>query len=171
MAVALYLDTDRGWTIPLTLRPSTLQHHGGQICLPGGQIENGETNEQAALREYTEELGVEPIVRSHCGELSRQYVYASDNLVHPVVSIIEPPSTDWVPDPVEVREVITLPLRMVIEQQFRRTTTKRRRVLQGPDSVGELTFEAVAIEFEGHRIWGATALILDQLAQILQRLA
>ncbi|MEE2938046.1 MAG: NUDIX domain-containing protein, partial [Planctomycetota bacterium] len=65
--------------IPLTLRPKSLQHHAGQVCLPGGRLEGDENPSQAALREFEEELGVRPQVTCHCGELSALYVYASNN--------------------------------------------------------------------------------------------
>ena len=103
--VALYQNAGGDWTIPLTLRPESLQHHGGQICLPGGQVEADEDVYGAALREFEEELGIQPEVTSYCGELSTQYVYSSDNLVHPVVVIIATPNESWRPEPAEVEKV------------------------------------------------------------------
>ena len=44
----------------LTVRSGTLERHGGQVSLPGGVVELGETFEQAALREAHEEIGLEP---------------------------------------------------------------------------------------------------------------
>ncbi len=168
VAVALYPDPEHGWTLPLTLRPSTLQHHAGQVCLPGGQIEPDEDAYRAAIREFEEELGVAPVVQYRCGELSTQYVYASGNLVHPVVTIMESPGQPWSPDPVEVHEVISLPLRVLQDPLHRTRMTRRRAVRIQSKEVDRLVFRAAAIEYGGHLIWGATALILDQLAQILQ---
>ena len=51
--------------------------------------------------------GVDAKVKTICGQLSPQFVYASDNLVHPVVALIENPGP-WDPDPVEVAQVITV---------------------------------------------------------------
>lgn len=168
VAVTLYQDPLQGWTVPLTRRPTTLQHHAGQICLPGGQLEPQETTTAAALREFEEELGVRPVVRVCCGELSTQYVYASGNLVHPVVAVIEPPRGPWVPDPQEVEEVIPLPLSILLDPRHRTALIKQRSVRVDHQQVDELVFRASAYEFGGHLVWGATALILDQLAQILQ---
>ena len=190
VAVTLYHCPKQGWVIPLTLRPLSLQHHAGQICLPGGRVEAGETMFEAAFREFREELGVDPEVTTFCGQLSPQYVYASDNLVHPVVALIEHPGP-WNPDPVEVAQVITLPLgqleKMVPEpssqnadgsfsRKVRKSPDAKRRgsevikqraVMADSGEVDQLRFRAPSFSHQDHQIWGATALILDQLARVL----
>src|SRR5687768_9711616 len=58
-AVMILLFPDgEDWRLPLVLRPVSLTAHGGQIGLPGGAVDPGESSDQAALRELTEELGV-----------------------------------------------------------------------------------------------------------------
>ena len=190
VAVTLYHCPTQGWVIPLTLRPLNLQHHAGQICLPGGRVEAGETMFEAAFREFREELGVDPEVTTFCGQLSPQYVYASDNLVHPVVAVIEHPGA-WDPDPVEVAQVITLPLARLetmvpelssqnADGSFPRKVSKsfgskcrgsqvikHRGVMADTGEVDQLRFRAPALIHQDHQIWGATALILDQLARVL----
>jgi hypothetical protein len=152
---------------------------------------------EAAFREFREELGVEANITTHCGLLSPQYVYASDNLVHPVVAIIEHPEP-WNPDPVEVAEVITLPLERLSQvmaggqakhlqarqnsdgkEDFKSAESndrpddsphyviKQRGVVADTGEIDQLRFRAPAVTHQGHQIWGATALILDQLAQVL----
>ncbi|TWU37078.1 8-oxo-dGTP diphosphatase [Novipirellula artificiosorum] len=175
VAISLFQDTQCQWSIPLTRRPMGLRHHGGQICLPGGQIEPGERPQQAALREFEEELGVSPDVLTYFGELPRQYVYASDNVVRPVVFAMRMPSTDWVPDPIEVDEVILLPLEELFRHESRVSKPVRRKVvianaeLRETDPNATLQFPAPAFQWGGNRIWGATAIILDDLAQMLLR--
>lgn len=168
VAVALYQDAQGEWMIPLTLRPTNLKHHGGQVCLPGGRVEPGEQIREAAIREFEEELGLAAEVTADCGELSTQYVYASDNLVHPVVFMIRPPNKPWCPNPLEVAEVIPIPLSVLCDPVRRVALTRSRRVRRGQRVVGNLTLRSTAIRFRGHDIWGATALILEELAQILQ---
>ncbi|KAA1258970.1 putative NUDIX hydrolase [Rubripirellula obstinata] len=172
VAITLFQHDQLGWTIPLTLRPTTLMHHGGQICFPGGRAERGETMLQAATREYTEELGVRPRVHRACGELASYYVYASDNQVHPMVIVTDPPEQAWQPDPVEVAKVILLPVSQLIDPDRRQRTSHRRLVVSENGShVGEVKFSAPAIEVRNrdqvHRVWGATAMMLHQLAQLL----
>ncbi len=158
---------DGQWTIPLTLRPLTLNHHGGQICLPGGRIEANESPLDAALREYEEELGVKADVVTICGELRQQYVFGSDNRVHPIVVTAEPPSCDWAPDPVEVDEVVLLPLKSLLQTANRTVIKQTKPVRQDGNVVGELVFSAPAFQCGNHLIWGATAMILSDLAQLL----
>ena len=166
VVIALYRDVHAQWVIPLTLRPDSLQHHGGQICLPGGRVERGETISEAALREFEEELGVRPAVVTECGELSTQYIYGSDNLVHPVVLAIESPG-NWVPDPNEVAEVIPVPISVVSDPANYIVIRKQKAVRAQSVADRQLTFRAPAIRFGQHQIWGATALILEELAQML----
>ena len=78
-----------GWRLPLLVRPIDLAHHGGQIGLPGGLIEPGETTWQAALRELHEEIGVPPDGIEPLGELSPLYVFVSNNHVSPWVAAID----------------------------------------------------------------------------------
>lgn len=167
VVIALYRNLQGEWTIPLTLRPRSLQHHGGQISLPGGRIERGEDVYAAALREFREELGVQPSVLFRIGELSSQYVFASANLVRPVVAIVQPPSGPWRPDPREVEQVIELPLSVLMENSHHVVRTREIVIRNAGQSVGMLAMETPGFHFENHHIWGATALILDQLAQIL----
>src|SRR5258708_19953746 len=73
------------WRLPLIVRPEHLEHHAGQIGLPGGMIESNESPAEAALRELHEELGVPSHEVELLGPLSPLYVYVSDNYVVPCV--------------------------------------------------------------------------------------
>lgn len=178
VAVSLYR-RDNQWWLPTTLRPKFLTHHGGQICLPGGRVESGEDVCRAAQREFHEELGVECRVNRVCGELSTQYVYASDNRVHPVVMIIDAPTQPWKPDPGEVEQVFEIPLRSLLTDDSRISVIRQKTVWRDDQIVGVMSFRAPAFvtDFEvpqtpdrstGPVIWGATAMMLDQLAQLLR---
>ncbi|MEM9586828.1 MAG: CoA pyrophosphatase [Planctomycetota bacterium] len=171
ITVALVPDDDHGWVIPLTRRPLFLKHHPGQISFPGGRVEGGESILQAGLREFEEELGVVPLVREVSGELSTQFVYASNNRAHPIVVMLENRSPTYVPDPREVDEVIVIPLATLLNHD---TPPKSQRiekpVLREKLAVGQVVLSTPVLKLSEHTIWGATAMMLDELAQILRPL-
>ncbi len=112
--MALLVERDGQWTIPLVERPSFLSHHAGQIALPGGLLEPGETPDQAALRELEEELGVPARCVRLLGPLSALYVFSSNHQIAPWVGVLTAPC-EFVPNPSEVGELLLPPV-----QEFRR---------------------------------------------------
>jgi 8-oxo-dGTP pyrophosphatase MutT (NUDIX family) len=142
---------------PLTLRPTSMPHHAGQICLPGGLVERGETSEAAALRELNEELGVHDGLEV-VGRLSDGYVFVSDNCVTPWIAVRESRPT-LVPHDAEVEQVLEIPLRILAEPERR----ERMLIERGP-----LAFYAPCFRWGDGRIWGATAMILAELAGVVE---
>nr|WP_286177770.1 CoA pyrophosphatase [Rhodopirellula sp. JC639] len=187
VAIVVYPQRQTGrLCLTLTRRPMALSHHGGQICLPGGRIEPGESPFQAAVREYQEELGVSPQVIQVVGRLNPIYVFASDNLVETLVLTAGSPVGDWRPDPVEVDEVIEMPLESVVQlaggslasscPPCKIIAENRDRIgkKQGTGEVFQYRFGHPAIEFvdcQGHRrvVWGATAMLLGEFADAVCR--
>ena len=51
---------NNNWYFYLTKRTKTVEHHKGQVSLPGGMLEKGESSQRAAIRETYEELGIKP---------------------------------------------------------------------------------------------------------------
>src|SRR5690349_7039885 len=82
----LYPGAD-GPAVPLTVRASNLARHAGQISLPGGAADPGETLAETALREASEEIGVDPRDVTVLGELTPVYVLVSGFTLHPVVGV------------------------------------------------------------------------------------
>ncbi len=166
--VMIYPESDR-WYLPLTLRPPTLKAHGGQICLPGGAVEAGESPEQTALRELHEELGVGASLVEIVGRLSTIYLFVSDFVVTPCVAAAWQ-RPDFVADPAEVAELIPLPLDVLVDPECRGESV---RTLGEPPSAplpsrGMLpTYRAPHIAWQGQRVWGATAIILSELIAVL----
>ena len=77
--------TDDAARSRLTVRGSGLRNHTGQVSLPGGRVDEGETFEAAALREATEEIGVDPSTVELLGRLTPLHIPVSGFLLHPIV--------------------------------------------------------------------------------------
>ena len=86
-ALLLLYPADGDWWLPLTVRASTLPHHTGQVSLPGGRLDAGETIEQAALREAYEEVGLPAAGVTVLGALTPLPIPVSGHLLHPVVGL------------------------------------------------------------------------------------
>ncbi len=146
------------WRIPLIVRPEHLEHHAGQVALPGGMIEEGESSGDAALRELHEELGVPRAGIELLGELSPLYVFASDNFVVPWVAIASFEPT-FILNVDEVAAVVELPFANLLEESHIGSEIRKQN---------GLGFRAPFFRCGPHRIWGATAMILGELAAIVE---
>lgn len=141
----------------LTERRETLTHHPGQISLPGGRVEAGETPWEAALRETREEIGIDTEGLQPVGRLDVVPTAASNHLIVPFVAW-SPSEPDVRPCSDEVGSVIEVDLRALIDPSSVREETWDLRL--GPHIV---TFYA----FGDHQVWGATGRILSDLAEHL----
>ncbi len=158
-AVLILLYPRRGRLhLVLTLRTSKVDHHRDQVSFPGGEKDGHETTIEAALREAAEELRVRPADVRVLGELTPLYVPPSNYCIYPLVAAAERRPA-FRRAPAEVAEVIDLPLDVLFEPK-----TVRREVwrLHGRDTVVPF------YEFGGHKIWGATAMILAELAEMIR---
>lgn len=157
--IAMIEPRDGQWTLPVTVRPDYLPDHPGQISLPGGRLEAGESHQQAAQREFYEELGcvIEPELI--VGELSPLYVYHSDYYVRSFVAI-SPRLYDYTPCPREVSRILHVPLAALSSCAC--LPAERREFARGL-----AVWSAPTIQGGEAMIWGATAIILAELAAIL----
>ena len=139
----------------LIKRPVHMKHHAGQIALPGGRIEKGETALETALRETEEEIGILPIAIEILGTLSELYVQVSRFQIHPFVGWMNQ-KPKFVIDKNEVEKTISFPLKNMknaIEEIELKTILG--------------TLKVPCFQFEGEIIWGATAMILSEFADVL----
>jgi 8-oxo-dGTP pyrophosphatase MutT (NUDIX family) len=151
--ILLFPGEDGALHFPLIRRNEYPGVHSGQIALPGGRREAGETFEQTALREAEEEIGVRREAVTILGALHPLYVPPSDFDIHPFVGYI-PEHPTWRPDPYEVAELIETPLSAIIDDRIKGRTTLTR-----DDQSIEISFYNVG----SHQVWGATAGILSEL--------
>ena len=80
---------EQGVALPLTVRATTLARHAGQVSLPGGANDPGETLVQAALREASEEIGLDAASVRVLGELTPIHVLVSGFTLHPIVGVTD----------------------------------------------------------------------------------
>ncbi len=131
--------------------------HGGQISLPGGKLEEGESLEECALRECEEEIGIPSTDVSIIGRLTPLPVPVSGFLVQPIVgSIGYNPS--FTPSPDEVQDIFTVRLADLLDDDLRGF---EQRTLLGQN------FNVPFFRFSNHKVWGATAMILSEFQTIL----
>jgi len=146
-----------GLCLVLTRRTESVNNHRGQISLPGGSMEPGETAAATALREAQEELGIDPASLELLGALSPLYIPPSDFCIYPVVAyVVERPS--FKPNPEEVAEVIEASLAHLLAPETH------------CEEMWELRGQPVRVPFYAvgpHKVWGATAMVLSELATLL----
>ncbi|MEM8824377.1 MAG: CoA pyrophosphatase [Pseudomonadota bacterium] len=147
-----FVETERGLRLLLTKRSSRLKHHPGQIAFPGGKVEGDETPEEAAIREAQEEVGLPDGVVRLLGRLPPHETVTSFT-VTPVVAHVR--SFEPEPEPGEVEEVFTVPLRHIFDSANYAVEARRWR--------GEWR-RYYAVPHGPYYIWGATACILRGLA-------
>ena len=148
---------ERGPSVPLTVRASSLRRHAGQISLPGGATDPGETLVEAALREAHEEIGVDPATVRILGELTPVHVLVSGFTLHPLVGITdERPSFALAAH--EVEEVIEVSVDDLQDASAIRQGTRTRE---------GLAIEYPYFDLMGHQVWGATAMILGEFICLL----
>lgn len=158
VAIAVYFHAGE-WRVPLIVRPAKMSAHAGQISLPGGAVDFGESPREAAWRELYEELGVPQASLVELGSLTPTFVWVSNFYVTPWVAALgERPAFQLNAE--EVDELIELPLSVLSEDRRERMTVERRK----------LQFSAPCWVWQGHRIWGATSMILAELGAILREM-
>ena len=156
-AAVLVAITDRPEPgVILTVRREHLRTHAGQVAFPGGRIDPGEDAVAAALREAQEEIALDPAEVTVIG-IGDPYCTVTSYFVTPVIGVI-PPGLPLEPHEHEVADWFEAPLQFVLDpaNQQRRSALFRGR--ERPYS---------EIEWEGRKIWGATAAMIINLSRRL----
>lgn len=150
----------------LTRRQLDMSKHPGQIALPGGRQDDGESLRQTALRETCEEIGVEQLRIQVLGELSPVYIPPSDYTVTPFVGWYDG-SPDFIAAEYEVAEILEVQIDRLLDP----ATFIHGEVLtwnkEDPSNPRKIIAPYYAIGL--HQVWGATAVMLDEFIDRLRR--
>jgi 8-oxo-dGTP pyrophosphatase MutT (NUDIX family) len=158
-ALLLVYPRDGNAHLLLTVRSASLPQHGGQVSLPGGAVEPGESFDRAALREAHEEVGIEPDHVRLVGSLSSIHVPVSRFVLHPWVGVAKT-TPGFRADPAEVARILEVPFAHLVDPARIATETR--------DASGR-TFEVPFFEVDGEKVWGATAMVLAEFLCALGR--
>lgn len=151
---------DGVWHVPLTVRGSHLRDHTGQVSLPGGRIDPGESVEEAALREAYEEVGVVPAAVDVLGRLTPLHIAVSGYLLHPVVGLTaERPTFLIAAD--EVERLIEVPVARLQHPDV--VGWEERERWRAPHGVMDVPY----FDVDGAHVWGATAMVLAEFLALI----
>lgn len=150
------IERDGEFSVLLTRRTDHLYDHAGQISFPGGRVDPGDDGPvAAALREAEEEVGLPLDSLELAGELDL-YITRTGFEITPVVGFSPP--FEAKPDRFEVAEVFEVPLGYFLEPKSRQIHS---RMFQGRER------QFYVYPYGDYYIWGATAGVLNNLAEVL----
>jgi 8-oxo-dGTP pyrophosphatase MutT (NUDIX family) len=160
-ALLLVYPYDREFHVPLTVRGSRMRNHTGQVSLPGGRVDDGETFEATAIREATEEIGIDPTTIELLGRLTPLHIPVSGFLLHPIVGYtsMRPAfqRAEW-----EVARIIEAPVSLLSDPAVVKREI-RTRVVKGQS----IDVDVPYFDIDGEKVWGATAMVLAEFCAIL----
>jgi len=143
--------------VVLTVRAGTLERHGGQVSLPGGVVEPGESYANAALREAQEEIALDATLVRIAGALTPIDIPVSRFRLHPIVGLSDarPALT---PADGEVARILDIAVDDLTATGCVVQTTRERDGQR---------IEVPAFCVDGEDIWGATAMVLAEFLSLL----
>lgn len=154
----IYQDAEGVLRLPLTLRTSTLPHHPGQISLPGGAVDPGESIEDAALREAHEEVGVDPSRVRVLGRLSPVHVAVSNFGLNPVLAVTDA-RPDFSAHAPEVERILEIDVEKLCDTSCLQMGVRLR---------DGKTVNYPYFNLEEAQVWGATAMVLAEIGELIK---
>ncbi|MCH2488754.1 MAG: CoA pyrophosphatase [Flavobacteriales bacterium] len=146
----------------LILRKTYKGVHSAQVGFPGGKIEpEDESLQHAALRECEEEVGVPSEAISVLKKMTEIYIPPSNFFVQPYLGITAK-TPRFIPQEDEVEALIEVPLQQFLDDSVRITKTLSTSYATN--------IEVPAFLLQDHVVWGATAMMLNEVRQMLKEL-
>lgn len=161
----ILLSNNKNTDIIFTKRATYDGHHSGQVSFPGGKEEKLDNSLiETAIRETSEEIGISLLKTEYLGKLTPLYISVSNFIVHPFVFFHKYQSNiNFTIDKKEVEYVILFSLKALLDKDLVKTTSITI------DNSHTLTTPYYAINKE--IVWGATAMILSEFVEILERIS
>jgi 8-oxo-dGTP pyrophosphatase MutT (NUDIX family) len=151
---------NNSYNIILTVRSKILKKHAGQVSFPGGKKDNTDKSyKDCAFREAKEEVGYDNRNNFFIGKLNK-YITSSGFLIQPVVAVSDE-SVKLNINSKEVSKILYFPINQLL------FTTKIKKVFYGKTNE---TLYYHEFDWNGVRVWGATAKILIDLFNLLKKL-
>ncbi len=150
-----------GYRVVLTKRTDRVEHHKGEISFPGGALDPEDADlRQTALREMEEEIGV---LRGHVevvGQLD-DVVTGANYRIRPYVGVVDRSPYPFQHNREEVAEVLAVPFSHLLDPAYVRDEEVVR--------FNGMRMRMRSYVWNEHVVWGATALILRGLIDLLER--
>jgi 8-oxo-dGTP pyrophosphatase MutT (NUDIX family) len=153
----LYKKND-AWHTAFMKRPVSQGVHSGQLSFPGGRLEENETHLEAALRESAEEVGIIEQNWKVIGELSALYIPPSHFVVQPFLAV-GPENPAFHFNESEVVEWIEHPISNLLKPQI----IRRKEIFVAKFN---RTFDSGYFDIQGHTLWGATAIMVQEFRSL-----
>jgi 8-oxo-dGTP pyrophosphatase MutT (NUDIX family) len=149
------------YRILFTKRTDRVEHHKGQISFPGGAVEKKDSSlEDTALREAQEEIGLLKKDVEMLGRIDDELAVVSNFIIHPFVGRIPFPY-DFQINPHEVDSLIYIPLYVFMDE-----TAGHKKDFVVVDG---FPYHGTSYEYNGDIIWGATARIMENFVEIIDK--
>jgi 8-oxo-dGTP pyrophosphatase MutT (NUDIX family) len=156
-----YPDGSHETNFVLILRKTYKGVHSAQVAFPGGKLEEGDgTLQDAALRETFEEVGVPIDIIEVTRELSQVYIPPSNFYVQPYLGIVRN-RPQFVKQDDEVEDIIEVNL-----DDFLRDSAL---IIKNVNTSYSVEVEVPAFKLNGHVVWGATAMMLSEIKDLLKQ--
>ncbi len=162
-AVAIHLfEKNNNLHVILTQRNTYDGAHSGQVSFPGGKRDQvDKTLLETARRESFEEIGLDVSKGKLIGEITPIYIPVSQFKVTPFVFYHEAELFDLKPEPREVKSIFSLPGNILLDD----------KIIQLKDIFISKDFTLKNVPcfvYEEYIIWGATAILLNEMKHILR---
>jgi 8-oxo-dGTP pyrophosphatase MutT (NUDIX family) len=158
----LFYPKENGIHTVLIQRPTYDGVHSAQVAFPGGKKEEDDNSLiETALREAEEEVGINTNLVTVAGELTKLYIPPSNFLVTPVVGFCEAQPL-FVPQQTEVDEIVEVDLATLTNEKL-----INEKVIHLQQNI---SLNVKYYDIYGKTVWGATAMMIAEMNELLKRI-